>query len=129
MSLTTLEPDPDWDPEDHEAAVETLTALGEDDRFLVWGDDGCGDCQALLPGFGAALAAAGIPADRVVEYAVERLPEGRKRGPRVEDYGIERIPTVVLERDGEEVLRFVEDEGMPVAEYVAERLREIETSA
>lgn len=129
MTLSTLSPDPDWNGAEHADAVETLAALDDEYVFLVWGDDGCGDCQALLPGFGAALEAAGIPDDRLVEYAVERLPEGRKRGPKVPEYGIERIPTVVLERDGEEVARFVEDEGMPIAEYLAERLREIEASA
>ena len=37
--------------------IETLASLGEEYVFLVWGDDGCGDCQALLPAFGAALEA------------------------------------------------------------------------
>lgn len=129
MTLETLSPAPDWDPADHGDAIDTLAGLDDEYVFRVWGDDGCGDCQALLPAFGAALEAAGVLDDRVVQYAVERLPEGKKRGPQVPDYGIERIPTVVVERDGEEVVRFVEDEGMPIAEYLAERLREIEASA
>jgi len=129
MTLETLAPAPTWEPTDHRAAIDTLAGLGNEYVFLVWGDDGCGDCQALLPDFGAALESADVPADRIVEYAVERLPEGQKRGPQVPEYGIERIPTVVVERDGEEVARFVEDEGLPIAEYLAERLREIEASA
>lgn len=128
MTLETMEPAPGWDPDDHTDVVETLAALGEEYRFLVWGDDGCVDCQDRLPAFGAALAAAAVPDDRVDQYPVERLPEGEKRGPKVSEYAIERIPTVVVERDGEEVLRFVEDEGMPIAEYVATRLSEVETS-
>ena len=126
MTLATLTPPADWDAAAHAEAVETLAALDDTFTFLVWGDDGCGDCQALLPAFGAALEAAAIPEDRVVEYPVERLPEGRKRGPQVEAYGIERIPTVVVERDGEELARFVEDEGMPIAEYLAARLEALE---
>jgi thiol-disulfide isomerase/thioredoxin len=125
MTLATLEPAADWDADAHGEAAETLADLDDGYTFLVWGDDGCGDCQALLPGFGAALAAAAIPDERVIQHAVERLPEGRKRGPKVEAYGIERIPTVVVERDGEEVARFVEDEGMPIAEYLAARPAEL----
>lgn len=127
--METLTPAADWDPADHPDAIATLTDLGDEFVFRVWGDDGCGDCQALLPDFGAALEAAGVPEDRVVQYAVERLPEGEKRGPKVPEYEIERIPTVVVHRDGEEVTRFVEDEGMPIAAFLAERLREIEASA
>ena len=129
MTLATMEPDPSWDPGAHPDVVETFAALGEEYVFLVWGDDGCGDCQERLPAFGAAVEAASIPDDRVVQYEVERLPEGRKRGPKVEAYGIGLIPTVVVERDGEEVARFVEEEEDPIPEFLAQRLRELEASA
>jgi len=124
-----MSPDPAWDPGAHMDVVETFSSLGEEYAFLVWGDDGCKDCRSRLPAFGAALEAAAVPDDRVVQYPVERLPEGKKRGPRVEAYGIERIPTVVVERDGEEVARFVEREALPIPEFLAERLRELEASA
>ena len=129
MTLETMTPDGSWDPEAHPDVVETLAALGEEYVFLVWGDDGCGDCQERLPAFGAAIEAASIPDDRVVQYAVERLPEGEKRGPKVEEYEIGLIPTVVVERDGEEVARFEEEEDAPIPEFLAERLREAEASA
>ena len=129
MTLDTMTPEPGWDPGAHLSVVETFASLGDEYVFHVWGDDGCRDCQALLPAFGAALQAAGIPDERIVQYPTERLPEGKKRGPKVPEYGIERIPTVVVERDGEEVTRFVEDERMPIAEFLAERLREVEASA
>lgn len=129
MTLETMTPDPDWDPDAHRTAVATLAALDENDRFLVWGDDGCGDCQERLPPFAAALEAAGIPEDRVTQYAVERIPDGSKEGPRVEEYGIGLIPTVVIERDGEEIVRFEEEEHLPIAEYLAERLEELEATA
>ena len=129
MTLETMEPDPSWDPGAHPDVVETLAALGEAYAFLVWGDDGCGDCQERLPAFGAALEAASFPPERVIQYEVERLPEGKKRGPKVPEYGIERIPTVVVERDGEEVARFVEEEEKPIPEFLADRLRELEASA
>jgi len=122
MTLATLTPADDWDPDAHADAVAALAALGPDDRLLLWCDDGCKDCRALLPGFAAALDAAGVPDDRVVQYEVERLPEGRKRGPQVEAYGVERIPTVVVERDGVEVARYVEGDGGAIAEALAEAL-------
>lgn len=128
-TLRTMEPDPDWEPVEHRDVVEYLAGLDDSYRFLVWGDDGCGDCQERLPAFGAAVAAAGIDEDRVVHYPVERLPEGVKRGPKVPEYRIERIPTVVVERDGEELLRFVEEEDRPIPAFLVDRLRAIGASA
>ncbi|MFB6353025.1 MAG: thioredoxin [Halobacteriales archaeon] len=121
MPLATLRPAPDFEPAAHADAVEALAALGADDRLLVWCDDGCPDCQALLPDFGAAIEAAGA-GELVTAYPVERLPEGEKRGPQVEAYGVERIPTVVVERDGIEVARYVEGDGGPIADSLATQL-------
>lgn len=122
MTLETLTPAADWDTGAHAEAVDALASLGAADRVLVWCDDGCKDCRALLPAFAAALEAAGVPDDRVVEHAVERLPEGEKRGPKVDEYGVERIPTVVIERDGVETARFVEGDGDDVADALARQL-------
>lgn len=129
MGLETMTPDPEWDPGDHERAVELLRRVGGRLTFRVWGDDGCKDCRRELPGFAAALAAAGVPAENVVEYEVERLGDGSKRGPGVEDYGIERIPTIVVERDGEELTRFVESAPLPPAAFLAERLEDAGVTA
>lgn len=124
MTLETLTPAADWSPAAHASTVETLAGLDDRYRLLVWCDDGCGDCRALLPEFAAALEAAGVPDERIVEYEVERLPEGEKRGPKVEAYGIERIPTVVVERDGEPVARFEEGDVGPIAGSIAGQLAE-----
>ena len=43
-------------------------------------------------------------------------------GPGVEDYDIEYIPTVVVEKDGEEIARFVEEEPVPIAVYLADQI-------
>ena len=120
--LETMRPNPAWSADAYEDAVE---ALSEDGLvFRVWGGDWCGDCRGQLPDFGAALEAAGVPDDRVHHYPVEKEADGSKTGPRVEEYGIELIPTVVVERDGEEVGRYVEDERAPIAVYLAELLTE-----
>jgi len=125
--LATMEPNPAWDEESYPDVVD---ALGRDGLvFKVWGGDWCKDCRGQLPDFGAALEAAGVPEDRIEHYPVEKEDDGSKVGPKVEEYGIELIPTVVVERDGEELARFVEEESQPIAVYLAEHLREREVSS
>jgi thiol-disulfide isomerase/thioredoxin len=125
--LETMEPTPTYDAEAHAQAIEALGA--EAYTFKVWGGDWCGDCRGQLPDFGAALAAAGVPEERIEHYPVEKEDDGTKVGPKVEEYGIDLIPTVVVERDGQEVARFVEEEDRPIAEWLAARLSEAEASA
>ncbi|SEO87017.1 Thiol-disulfide isomerase or thioredoxin [Halogranum amylolyticum] len=120
MKLETMEPNSSWDPVAYEGAVATL---GEEEYvFKVWGGDWCTDCQSQLPEFAAALEAAGVPDTNVEHYPVEKEDDGSKTGPGVEEYGVELIPTVVVESDGEEVARFVEEEDVPIAVYLAEQL-------
>ncbi|WP_256289774.1 thioredoxin family protein [Halobellus inordinatus] len=120
-TLETMQPNPAWNADAHEDAVEALAADAL--VFRVWGGDWCGDCRGQLPDFAAALDAAGVPEERVHHYPVEKEDDGSKTGPLVEEYGIELIPTVVVERDGEEVARYVENEAVPIAMYLAERLQ------
>jgi thioredoxin 1 len=118
--LDTMQPNPAWSADAHEDTVE---ALAEDGLvFRIWGGDWCGDCRGQLPDFGAALAAAEVPDERVHHYPVEKEDDGSKTGPLVEAYDIELIPTVVVERDGDEVARYVENEDRPIAAYLAARL-------
>ena len=128
MTLETLAPASDLGADDFDDAV--LEAHAADDYvFKVRGGDWCGDCQRQLPEFGAALAAAGVPDDRIEAYPVTKGPDG-KEGELVEAYGIELIPTVVVESpDGEELARFVEEEAVPIAEYLADRLADVEATA
>ena len=118
MSLETLRPNPTWDAASYEDAVDALAAHRDELVFRVWGADWCKDCRALLPDFGAALEAAEIPDDRIEEIAVDQ----EKRGPGVDEYDVEYIPTIVVEADGEEIARFVEDEPLPPAIYLAEAI-------
>lgn len=127
MTLETMEPNPTWDPVAHEATLKPFEERADELTIHVWGADWCGDCRAVLPDFAAALEAAGVPEESIHEYEVEKLDDGSKEGPKVEEYGIEYIPTIVIERAGEEVARFVEKEPIPVAEFLAEQLNEIET--
>jgi len=141
MKLETLEPNPVWDADAHADTVATLSEFA-DCTFKIWGGDWCGDCRSQLPDFAAALEAAGVPADNVEHYPVEKESDGSKVGPKVEGYDIEYIPTAVVERpfadgagdgpanrDGEELARFVEEEPIPIAVHLAERLAAPETTA
>ncbi|WP_459820706.1 TlpA family protein disulfide reductase [Halorubrum luteum] len=127
MTLETLAPDPEIDEETFDEDV--LAALDGDYVYKVWGGDWCGDCQAQLPRFGAALAAAGIPDDRIEQYPVTKGENG-KDGPGVDEYGIELIPTVVVEAaDGTQLARFVEDADVPIATFLAQELSDVEATA
>lgn len=119
MALATLEPNPVWAEGAHEETVETLAAR-DDLVYRVWGGDWCKDCRAQLPDFGAALEAAEVPDERIHHHELDQ----HKQGPGVEEYGIEFIPTVVVEQDSEEIARFVETEPVPIAVYLAEEIRE-----
>ncbi|NIB99550.1 thioredoxin family protein [Halobacterium sp. R2-5] len=119
MSLSTMEPNPAWDAESYPDVVETFSNLDDDVVVRVWGADWCGDCRGQLPDFAAALEAAGV--ENVEQYPVER-EDGEKYGPEVEEYDVELIPTIVVERDGEELARFVEEEDVSPAVYLADQL-------
>ena len=123
MTLETMEPNPVWSGDAHEDTVEILQRF-DDVTFKVWGADWCGDCRAQLPDFAAALETAEVSEERVEHYPVDQ----EKQGEGVEEYGIEFIPTVVVEREGEELARFVEDEGAPIAVSLAEKLQAVDSS-
>ncbi|MCU4742058.1 thioredoxin family protein [Natronoglomus mannanivorans] len=119
MSLETMRPTPTWDAPSYEDTVDTLAAHRDELTYKVWGGDWCKDCRALLPDFGAALEAAEIPDSRIDEFALDK----DKQGPGVEEYDIEYIPTIVVEDDaGEEVTRFVEEENLPPAVWLADQI-------
>ncbi|TYL36626.1 thioredoxin family protein [Natronococcus pandeyae] len=124
MSLETMRPNPTWDAASYEDTVDTL-ATHDDLTYKVWGGDWCKDCRALLPDFGAALEAADVPAERIDEIALDQ----DKQGPGVDEYEIEYIPTIVVEDEsGDEITRFVEEEDVPPAVWLAQELEsELET--
>lgn len=122
MSLETMSPNPVWDADSYPDAVETLRRRREEIVVKVWGADWCGDCRAALPDFAAALDAAGIEEEQIEQYVIEKESDGSKTGPKVDEYGIERMPTIVIERDGKEVARFVESEPEPAVVYLAKQL-------
>ena len=122
MPLKTMEPNPVWSAGAYEDTVDTLSKDADELVYNVWGGDWCKDCRSQLPDFGAALDAAEVPEANVHHYETEKQDDGSKTGPQVEEYGIEYIPTVVVEKDGEEIARFVEGEDVPIAVSLAEQI-------
>ena len=122
MELETMRPNPVWDADSYDDAVEVFESMAGDIVVKVWGGDWCVDCRSQLPDFGAALDAAGV--ENVEHYPVEKADDGSKVGPKVEEYGIELIPTVIVEdaETGAELARFVEDADAPIAVHLAEQL-------
>lgn len=120
--LETMEPNPVWVEDAYADTVDFLSHHRNDLDYHVWGGDWCKDCRAQLPDFGAALDAAGVPKRHIHHYPTEKEDDGSKTGPGVEAYDIEYIPTVVVERDGEEIARFVEEERVPIAVYLVDEI-------
>lgn len=122
MELETMRPNPVWDADSYEDAIETFEARKDEIVVKVWGGDWCKDCRAQLPDFGAAMEAAAV--QNVEHNPVEKADDGSKIGPGVEEYGIELIPTVIVEdaETGSELARFVEDADAPIVVHLAEQL-------
>ncbi len=122
MELETMRPNPVWDADSYDDAVEVFESMAERIVVKVWGGDWCVDCRSQLPDFGAAMEAAGV--ENVEHHPVEKADDGSKTGPGVEEYEIELIPTVIVEDadTGEELARFVEDADAPIVVHLAEQL-------
>lgn len=119
MSLKTMEPNPAWDADSYPEVLEAFGDLGDDVVVRIWGGDWCGDCRSQLPDFAAALHAAGV--EHVEVYEVER-ENGEKVGENLDEYDVDAIPTIVVERDGTELARFEERERLPPELYLTQEL-------
>ncbi|WP_348609141.1 thioredoxin family protein [Halobaculum rarum] len=117
-TLSTMDADAatDIDP-------DVAAALGDEGlTYKVWGGDWCPDCTQQLPQFAAALDAAGVAADRIEQFPVEKV-DGEKQGPGMDEYDVEYIPTVIVfDGSGTEVARFVESADSDIATYLAREL-------
>lgn len=118
--MDAMEPNPAFDPESYPDVIEAFDALGPEARILVWGGDWCPDTRQELPDFAATLEASSLSPEQIETYEVDH----EKNGPKVEEYGIDRIPTIIVERDGEQLATFVEKEPVPAAIVLADQLSE-----
>jgi thioredoxin 1 len=118
MTLRTMQPDPTWDPTAHAETVTAFEAIAERVTVHIWGGDWCGDCRRELPKVAAALRAAEIPTDAINQHEVDQDTQGDLVGV----YNVTKIPTIVLEIDGETVARFEEHADRPAPEFLAAAL-------
>lgn len=123
--MESSEPNPTWDASAHSETVDAFEAGVGELVYRVWGADWCGDCRSNLPDFFAALDAAGVEEERIHVYEVD----DEKNGELTEEYDVTLIPTIVIERAGEEVVRFEEEEDLPAADYLARKLLESDVLA
>ena len=122
-----MTPDPDWAPDAHPDALARLAAVADGLTVRIWCGDWCGDCHRLLPPFAAALESIDVPPEAIEVYPVEKRADGTKVGDRVEAFAVDRTPTVVLMRDGEEIARFEEGRTPgPIVAALGDQLAEVE---
>lgn len=117
MTLDLMQPAPMWDQDAHADTVDAFEALAADEAVTItlWCRDNCSDCRRELPDFAAAVEAAAFPHERLRQIAVDDDNDGEL----TDEYGVERIPAIVVERDGDELARFVEKEALPAAQHLA----------
>jgi len=86
--------------------IELITQVEQGAEFLVFLGTWCGDSEREVPRFLRIVQDAGIGEDRVRLYNLDRSktsPDGLTAR-----WGIERVPTFIILRDGREVGRIVE---------------------
>lgn len=118
MELEAMTPNPVWVADAYVETVSILRAYNNAVVYKIWGGDWCKHTRGQLPDFAAALEAADVPAGRIKEHVVDES----KQGAGVDSYEIERIPTVVIEHNGEPLGRYVEEDDQPIAVWAADRL-------
>ncbi|MFB6114622.1 MAG: TlpA family protein disulfide reductase [Halodesulfurarchaeum sp.] len=118
--MESMRPNPAFDPESYPDVLDAFSRLDSETTVNIWGADWCPDSRRELPDVAAVLEAADVPDGRISTYEVDR----DKRGPAVDAYDVNRIPTVVVERDGRELARFEEEEAVPAPQYLASQLPE-----
>jgi len=111
------EPFSEWSQsgyDDYTPNAATLQALRRTDvtgfKFTIFFGSWCGDSRREVPRILKVLDALKLPEGSVEMVALDRTDEALKQSPGGEERGREiyRVPTVIVERDGVEVSRFVE---------------------
>ncbi|MFW5919897.1 MAG: thioredoxin family protein [Halanaeroarchaeum sp.] len=120
--MESTRPNPTFDPKSYPDVIDAFASLGDDTAVKIWGGDWCPDSRRELPDVEAVLEEAGIRGDRLQIYEVDR----EKRGPKVDAYDVSRIPTIVVERNGEELARFEEKAALPAAPFLADQLPDVD---
>ena len=94
---------------DQEALALIKKSIGEYHIILFLGT-WCEDSQREVPGIFKILETAGYPTDKMELYAVDDREEFKKSTPggEAKARNIVRVPTLIFEKDGEELNRIIE---------------------
>jgi thiol-disulfide isomerase/thioredoxin len=102
------------------SALDVLRQKSSGISFLVFGGTWCEDTQKLLPLFVKVTDLAGISRNRVTLYFTDRdkhTPEGLEN-----QYGVTRVPTFIMIKNGVEVGRITESVSQSVEADLADLL-------
>jgi tetratricopeptide (TPR) repeat protein len=111
------EPFAEWSREEYTgyspnaAILEELRTVDTDGtRFTVFFGTWCGDSRREVPRLLKLFDAMGLPEGSVELVGLDRTDEALKQSPDREERGKEiyRVPTLIVERNGEEISRLVE---------------------
>ena len=111
------EPFSEWSQEEYSgyepnsAILEALRKMNAADlHFTVYFGTWCGDSRREVPRLLKLFNAMGLTEGSVDLVALDRTDEALKQSPGGEERGREiyRVPTLIVERDGEEISRLVE---------------------
>ena len=87
-------------------ALQAFKANKDSIYILAFGGTWCGDTRYLLPKFFALTDAAGIPQDHITLLGVDRSKKTVHH--LAETFKVERVPTFIILKNGEEIGRVVE---------------------
>lgn len=90
--------------------------------FLIFAGSWCEDTERELPKIYKLITGAGIFPDKILLYGVDRQKD--ESSGTAKEYKIEKVPTLVLEVEGEEIGRIVENPKLSWEEDILNILRE-----
>jgi thiol-disulfide isomerase/thioredoxin len=90
--------------------------------FIIFAGSWCSDSETELPKLYKLITGAGIFPDKILLYGVDRQKD--EPSGTAKEYKIEKVPTLVLEVDGEEIGRIVETPKLSWEEDMLNILRE-----
>lgn len=105
-------------------AILTLLSTDVGDyKILIFMGSWCSDSQEQLPRFFKVAETIGFPEDRIEIYAVDRKKHCSGIEALIQQYGLERVPTIIFIRGDKELGRITET---PLISIEADWLKIIE---
>ncbi len=103
------------------SAVDELSKISGDYRFVVFAGTWCGDTKDLLPKFYKVLVESGFDMRAIEMYGVNRNKEALNIETTL--YGIKNIPTIIVMHQFREVGRIVESVNTSIEEELDAMIR------